>query len=380
MYMLQLINALDRFDSMSRRTLPSPAVCRSVIECCKDTVAVFGKAVGVLALQLKVLATHDDVRYLRQMLLVLYGATAEISHAWHAMIPHIDAVKPLLREHRKPPKSHLAHSPTARSPSGAEPIPATPTSQPFLSGYSHAVTSPRSPAQGAGAVGVGRTRTARRHAGSFSSKDVEIGKKLPSYDIPQTPTLRAGLRQPVVAASPIIQQAQAGPSSARSVIGEHSRQGSQTSLKPSSSGQSSPSIPLKAPVLEPPPNSRTLVDKEALDAMRVAVEAAPAVWEMMDEILGEGQDTMVDVRDTLARAKTVTNRLRENISAVQTGHPADRKTLREDAHVFVKVSAQYYPLSPHDSSAHSSSPDRRSIVQFYQDLRRCPCCVPRSTR
>jgi len=90
-------------------------------------------------------------------------------------------------------------------------------------------------------------------------------------------------------------------------------------------------------MLELPPSSKTLVDKEALDAMRVAVEAAPAVWEMMDEILSEA-DVDHDVEDTLAKAKVVTNRLRENIRAVQKGHPtADRKTLREDAHVFVKV-------------------------------------------
>jgi hypothetical protein len=88
--------------------------------------------------------------------------------------------------------------------------------------------------------------------------------------------------------------------------------------------------------LELPPNSKTLVDKEALDAMRVAVEAAPAVWEMMDDILSAVEDQ--NVEDTLAKAKAVTDRLRENIRAVQKGHPtADRKTLREDAHVFVKV-------------------------------------------
>ena len=94
---------------------------------------------------------------------------------------------------------------------------------------------------------------------------------------------------------------------------------------------------MHGPMLELPPSSKTLVDKEALDAMRVAVEAAPAVWEMMDEILSEA-DVNHDVEDTLAKAKVVTDRLRENIRAVQKGHPtADRKTLREDAHVFVKV-------------------------------------------
>ena len=337
-YMMQLINSLDRFDSMSRRTLPPPTVCRSVIECCKDTVAVFGKAVGVLTLQLKVLATHDDVRYLRQMLLVLYGTTAEISHAWQAMNPHIEAVKPLLREHRKPPvvKSHPAQIPQGRTPAtsgpaGLEPASASSTSLPFQAGYP--VSLPISRSQ------VSQPRTARRHAGSFSSKDVEIGKKLPSYEeIPQTPPLRPSLRQPAMVPSPTISNgAFHQPSGSRSApFGDHSRQGSQTSLR-AISASSSPSLSMQGPILELPPNSKTLVDKEALDAMRVAVEAAPAVWEMMDEILSEA-DANQDVEDTLAKARVITDRLRENIRAVQKGHPAaDRKTLREDAHVFVKV-------------------------------------------
>lgn len=364
MYMMQLINSLDRFDSMSRRTLPSPSVCRSVIECCKDTVAVFGKAVGVLALQLKVLATHDDVRYLRQMLLVLYGATAEISHAWHAMNPHIEVVKPLIREHRKLhiAKSHPGQSPPSRThaasgPSGSEPASAPPTSLPFQTGYPAGAPTARSQvSQSPGAAGLGRTRTARRQAGSFSSKDVEIGKQLPSYEeIPQTPSLRPGLRQPAVAPPPIIssgtlhQHRHAGSASgSRSApLSDHSRQGSQTSLK-AVSASSSPSLSTQSPILELPPNSKTLVDKEALDAMRVAVEAAPAVWEMMEEILSEA-DKNQDVEDILSRAKIVTDRLRENIRAVQKGLPAaDRKTLREDAHVFVKVNAQSYSYTNPD--------------------------------
>lgn len=324
-YMMQLINALDRFDSMSRRTLPSPAVCRSVIECCKDTVVAFGKAVNVLALQLKVLATHDDVRYLRQMLLVLYGATAEISHAWRAMAPHIDAVRPLLQEHRKPPKAHPAQ-PIARSPVNPESASRSHAAPPpFINGNNPSTRSTHAGTPGAPA---GRTRTARRHAGSFSSKDVEIGKKLPSYDIPQTPTVRAGLRQAAFGSPSISSHSQSGSSSARPFMnGDHSRQGSQTSLKPSSSGQSSPSIQHRAPTLIQP-SSRTLVDQEALDAMRVAVEAAPAVWSMMDEILVDNQDM-----ETLAKAKVLTYRLSANLSAPA----ADRKALTDDARSFVKV-------------------------------------------
>lgn len=113
--------------------------------------------------------------------------------------------------------------------------------------------------------------------------------------------------------------------------------------------------------------------------MRLAVEAAPDVWEMMDEILSENdnQDAMLDARDNLMRAKIVTERLRENIGAVQQGHPAaDKKTLREDAHVFVKVTEQ--PLCP-QSGANIFIPlsDCRPTVQHHQDLRRRPCRIPR---
>lgn len=391
-YMMQLINALDRFDHMSRRGLPSPTICRSVIECCKDTVAVFGKAVGVLALQLKVLATHDDVRYLRQMLLVLYGATAEISYAWQAMAPHIAAVKPLLRENRKVPSAKPL-APIVRvgstTPGADQPSSAPPASLPFQPGHSPVGPISRAHAsQPSSASGGGRTRMARRQAGSFSSRDVEIGKKLPAYEeIPQTPTLRPGLRKPTLGPSPTASggifglQSQVGPSSGpRSApYADHSRQGSQTSfVSASASASSSPKAPPRLPTLEVP-NSKTLVDREALDAMRLAVEAAPDVWEMMDEILSENdnQDAMLDARDNLMRAKIVTERLRENIGAVQQGHPAaDKKTLREDAHVFVKVTEQ--PLCP-QSGANIFIPlsDCRPTVQHHQDLRRRPCRIPR---
>lgn len=388
MYMMQLINSLDRFDSMSRRTLPSPAVCKSVIECCKDTASVFGKAVAVLALQLKVLATHDDVRYLRQMLLVLYGATAEISHAWQAMNPHIDAVKPLLREHRKPPvtKSHPLQSPSSRTfaasaATGSESASAPATILP--GNFSNPSTSRPHIIQPPGALGIGRARTARRHAGSFSSKDVEIGKKLPSYEeIPQTPTLRPGLRQLAIVPptfgsnGTFHQQVQPGSLSGShsATHGDHSRQGSQTSLK-AVLASPSPALSMQGPMLEIPPNSKTLVDKEALEAMRVAVEAAPAVWEMMDEILSEideNREAKTNVEETLVNAKIITDRLRENIRAVQQGHPAaDRKTLREDAHVFVKVTSANFVSIP----VLTRLPDCCSAIQYHKNLRRRPCRV-----
>jgi hypothetical protein len=364
--MMQLINALDRFDSLSRKTLPPPPICRSVVESCKDTVAVFGKAVGVLALQLKVLMTRDDVRFLRQMLLVLYGATAEISHAWQAMAPHIDAVRPLLHVQRRP---QFAKPYLSNSPPGVESA-SVPFDPPPL----------RPQASKGGSV---RTRMDRRHAGSFSSKDVETGKKLPSNDdMPpfsgllaslanQNTTLRAGKRPlgPNASTSALSSPTLSVDSPQTPLPGvqlPHSRQGSQSSLKAPSSTPSSPSIYGRTPNLEVHPSSRKLVDKEALDAMKVAVEAAPAVWEMIDDILGDVLEAKIDLLANLDRAKAVTERLRIDIQAVQQGCPgADRKTMREDAHVFVKVRLFVHFFERSESTQPKT--DRGSVVQRYQE-------------
>lgn len=72
--------------------------------------------------------------------------------------------------------------------------------------------------------------------------------------------------------------------------------------------------------------------------MEVAVEAAPAVWEMLKEIVDNLSEGAEEFRNTLLKAKTTTERLRTNINAMRCGDPgADRKRLREDAHVFVKI-------------------------------------------
>lgn len=346
--MMQLINALDRFDAMSRKTLPPPPVCRGVIESCKDTVAAFGKAVGVLSLQLKVIATCDDVRYSRWLLLELYAATAEISCAWQAMIPQIDSIKPLL--HAKP---FASQSPPVTLPESFPDQPASlPAFRPHLG-----------PGPIATPVGVGRPRTARRHAGSFSSKDVEIGKKLPSYDdvpsmlggiIPgvatHTHTLRAPKRQgtvhlsatTVTVSSPSPTNHIPGTSNSGLLLSEglysnHSRQGSQTSLQASSTS-SSPSVPAKTTFLELPSSSKTQVDKEALHAVQEAVEVAPIVWDMMEEMLGDVHEAQVEVRESLERARIITKKLSEVIRAMREAGPAaDRRVLREDAHMFLKV-------------------------------------------
>ncbi|KDQ60678.1 hypothetical protein JAAARDRAFT_31655 [Jaapia argillacea MUCL 33604] len=389
-YMTQLINALDRFDSMSRRTLPNPSVCRAVLECCRDTVAVFGKAAGVLALQLKVFATRDDVRYTRQMILVIYGAMAEIGNAWRGMVPHIEACEPLLRDSRPPRvvkssngvSNRVPAGLNSRAPSDSGSASAPPNSSMFASSH-----TPNPLIRTPSGKHSGRTFTSRRHAGSFSSKDVEIGKKLPSYiDVPPLPNGGAGgvtdsptpraalpLRQsayPVLPPStpmggtsavwtglPLQMQVVAPSPTGDRPRESHSRQISH------SSPTSSPAIPpaRAPPMLEIPPNSSTLVDRQAINAMKVAVESAPLVWDMMDEILADVQEDKPDLREMLARAKLLTERLGATIRRLEEGDSAlDRRALRDDAHIFVKIVVQLSNVIKTYGVGHSVSPSLRS--------------------
>lgn len=358
-YMSQLINALDRFDTLSKRTLPPPAVCRSVVESCRDNVTVFGKAVGVLSLQLKVLATHDDVRYTRQMLVVLYGAMAEISSAWQDMAGRIEEVKPLLRDHRPPPATKLyQHTPTLRTTlpftadiAAVSPVTAPLTTSPLLPPQpaSRPLARPASPHSATD----GRIRMSRRHAGSFSYKDVEIGKMLASN--PESPQLATGVVGSTSLSTPILRTVRRpsalGPSgSSGSINGDgtirpstsaprwdsHSRQCSTSSFL--AAGAYSPSLVMKAPP-DMLSSTSTLVDKEALEAMQGAVQAAPLVWTMTDKMLQEAPEMQEELGDMLTRAKDVTDKLKESLHVIESGDaPTDRITLRDDAHVFANVS------------------------------------------
>ncbi|KAJ3811149.1 RAM signaling pathway protein-domain-containing protein [Lentinula lateritia] len=367
--MMQFINSLDRFDAMSRKTVPPPTVCRGVVESCRDTVAVFGKTVGVLSLQLKVIVSVDDLRYVRALLIQLYSAAAEISLAWQGMIPLMDSVKPYL--HSKPfptpsPPNHvglgnidnnLYHSPAS--------APLLPTSLSLSDGSPSHLLSLRANPSGV------RTHTARRHAGSFSSKDVEIGKTLPSCEeMPSlsggialhTPTLRTPKRKngSATKATTMLTIQAPSPTGPISFTHSHSRSGSQTSIiagsssNPSSSAASSPSLlpPKLTSFLELPSTSRTLVDNEALQAVQAAVEVAPTVWDMIENVLlgneeGKGVKAgvnLLEMKESLENARAITSRLTECLETMRNKEGGDvgseRKSLREDAHLFLKSVVQ----------------------------------------
>ena len=335
-YMQSLINALDRFDAASRRSVPSPTVCRAVVENCRDTVSVFGKAMGVLTLQLKVLATRDDIRYTRQLLLELYGATAEISNSWQSILPHMEEIERLLRE-RPPPSSSKLPQHQASSTSRSQVSPHIPFTSPSSHPPSSFFPSPRPILRSYSAQPPGveseRSRMMRRHAGSFSSKDVEIGKMLPSHMDPLPPTPRVPRNTSKLFIN-------SGISVYRRSWGEHSRQNSQSSLVASSSSStaSSPSIPSKHQMQDLPPSSSTLLDNEAVEAMKEAVDIAPSIWESMETLVGDVASAKFNLPDALINAKALTGRLSDNIRAMRESDPAaDRKALRDDATAFAKV-------------------------------------------
>ncbi|KAG7086559.1 hypothetical protein E1B28_002507 [Marasmius oreades] len=350
--MMQFINSLDRFDALSRKSVPPASVCRAVIESCRDTVAVFGKTVGVLSLQLKVIINADDVRYLRSLVLTLYGAAAEIALAWQSILPQIDSIKLLL--HTKPfpsasPPSNfgsLVGGPDSHSTSTSTSIPSDSSTQPLVSLRSTA----------------GRTHTARRHAGSFSSKDVEIGKALPSYDVP-LPTmprsvassstksiLRAPKRQvtlspmtltvqsPSPTSSVIVSASTSSTSIAESSKTNHSRSGSLASLQASSTSSSPVLTASRTTYTEAQSTSKIQVDKEAIQAVQAAIDIAPFVWDMVEGHLSDMLEVRSDMRESLTKARLSTKSLSDMIHALKDGDPSvDKRALREEANIFVKI-------------------------------------------
>lgn len=327
--MMQFIHALESFDSTSQSSLPSPTICRTLLEKYRDCAAAFGKAVNVLILRLQV-DPGEDLRFSRWMLLEMYAATAEIAGAWKAMQGHTDNLKSYLRTKDTIIPSYLSET------------------APILEVSSQHTLR---------VVISGRNRTTRRHAGSFSSKDVEIGKKLPSYDTPpalmggvlsgpapHVPTLRTPKRQataPVLSSTPNVSSPV--PFWNQNISEErlrfHARQGSQKS-NPNYSPSSSPSLIAKSSQLDLAGSSKRKVDFEALSAIQNAVEAAPRVWDMIaDTLLTESDQSEQEIRSILEQARSVTRKLSDIIYKMHNGDlMSERRVLQEDAQLFVKVS------------------------------------------
>ncbi|EJU05554.1 hypothetical protein DACRYDRAFT_104040 [Dacryopinax primogenitus] len=377
-YIGRLINALDRFDSVSRKGLPQVPVCRDVLKSCQDTLALFGRLTIVLQAQLKVLAGTDDVRFTRKLNLLLYGAAGEVSYAWQEMSPYLQDIKAYLQTGSE---THLskAHArdgpmtPVIEQGEMGDPT-VTPHADRSFTSTSHTPNPPSIQA-----------RRARRHGGSYSQKDVELGKALPSAglipspDTPnwptsanQPPALRSALRHaaqahspsPVGMTSPLLWASTQAPHSAS----HHSRRESDESsghttsppmngarptrpiLTPSNSSAflshhlQTPS-PLPRSPLPLPPDSAQLFDGALLSMMDSATETANNVWAMLAELLNNLAEPRRDIRAALSKAEHATEKVREDLEAVrQDPSPAARKALGDAAHQFAKSVAQLLTL------------------------------------
>lgn len=365
----QLINALERFDIVSQKMVPSPAIFRAVIESCKDTVTTFCNAIGIINLQLK-FAIHEDVRFSRWMLFELHTATAEISSAWRTMVQQIDLIKPLLRAKTFYPSSSTLNStgPDMQSPS----LGLTPTDSTAI----HRLQTLAIPTL----THFGRTRTTRRNAGSFSSKDVEIGRDLPSHDdLPisfggkvrgntsQLPVLRGPKRQHTTPAtsvqspsinSPITQLPTLSSNGFQdNFISIHSRQGSQASLL--DTALNSPSPP-RTMLSDSSTDSQSRVDKEAIQVIHGALEIAPLVCDMMEEVLGEIMNIKPSVRDTIRMARVATMKLSDTVRNLENANTVLQfRQLREDAHTFLKGVVQLSNIVKTYAGLHTASSDLR---------------------
>lgn len=329
MTMLHLIRALDRFDDVSQQSLPSPAICRGLVECCRDTISAFRKSLGLLISQIG-LEPSSDARVLRWLVLELYGIHAEISLAWQAMSSELESLRPFLSG-----GLFSQISSTGAYHTQLQEL------KPALRLRSTDTIGPQA------AVKVGK---ARRHAGSFSFKDVQIGKELPSYDIvpsttgglathTHTPTLRTPKRQITV---PLLSNPGTNgsyfPSTTSSSFPpsndgyDHLRQHSRNSIL------DSPSLISPITPLEPPSTSRSYISRDVLQAVQTAVNVAPMVWDQIERALSDISVGDPEIRENLDNARSATRTLARNVADISDEDlEFDGKLLRENAYGFVKV-------------------------------------------
>ena len=319
-----LIRSLDHFDDLSQKARPSSTACRALVESCRNVVITMKKAVGLLTLQIGL--EPFNRRYSRWLILELYAITAEIALAWQTMVPYVDSLRPLLYG------GVFAHSYVGNLENPVGPTSLINSDQRFVR-LRPAETLHR----GLGQNGTVRVRMTRRHAGSFSSKDVEIGKELPNYDIlpttlgglaTHTPTLRTPKRQATMPAFPTTSSSLPSYAS-NQIYASHLRHSSRSSLIEASSSMPSVSESYFN-------NNRVGADKEAFQAVREALEVAPVVWDQIEEVLGDISSG--DTQQVFENARLITRKLSDDIHAISEDSPGSgKKAISDSAHLFLKV-------------------------------------------
>ncbi|KAJ7771628.1 hypothetical protein B0H16DRAFT_1306056, partial [Mycena metata] len=103
---------------------------------------------------------------------------------------------------------------------------------------------------------------------------------------------------------------------------------------PSSSLPFRPSVSPQSRALPTP--SITQVDRETLQAIQTAIEVAPIVWDMMEQIT---EELDLEGKTSLETAKTVTKRLAEVSKKIQEEGvtSSNQRALREDSNLFLKA-------------------------------------------
>lgn len=174
-----LIDALDKFDSTTRRGLPETDVVKDVIETCRENLTIFSKLVTIVLNQSKVLfGPTSDIRYARTLVLGLYGGMGEIAISWEALGPlHGEILSWLKGDAELSPSTSLQLQPP--TPSAEEdaftPGPLTASSRPSSPMALRGNSSPKFSPNG---LPLPPTRTplarARRRAGSFSKYNPQL--------------------------------------------------------------------------------------------------------------------------------------------------------------------------------------------------------------
>jgi hypothetical protein len=366
-FLQTLIGALDRFDNHCLRGTPPPSACRGVLEACRDCVSVFTKVVGVLQIHLKVLAGADDVRYSRTLLLMLYGSMAEISNSWQSMAPHIEAMAALAKDaHPLNPSSPVTSGGGSGSPSVDASRAVTRDIRPIAEseeagvGGSPSATTP-TPRIGPPATRVARSNN-RRHAGSFSTKDVHIGRSMPMGQIStaggvaplsiNTPSmvafnLRSGLRNPTGLPSPgpssttSATPSPAHPHGPLSVLTHHANH-SQSSEIHSREGSLGQLYSMHNPPHSAGSDKDRFVNGSTLSLLQESTELAMDLWEQVGVLFDDPRAAEVvgsTGKDYLHRAQDVTTKLREGVTALVDGgaEEAYGPEVYENASAFGKV-------------------------------------------
>lgn len=328
-YMSQLIQSLDRFDAaaLSNQPMPIPPLFRAVIESCKDNISVCSKVIAALQLQLKVLSGLDDVRFTRSLVLMLYGSIGEISHSWKAIQPHIKKVKLLLGDRRATPLQSRSNSDASasafdlikkRQPGG----------RPF------------------------RNTSVRRHAGSFSVEDLELGRSMhevppiaeimgmgpgdnsfPGYEhTPLPPDPNQSISQPFgLEDSPVLPKEKPLPPLDHNVS-EPSRP------SPQAAPAFRPAAKKSQHHLELPGDSSRFVDNDLLVTLTNTVDDAHILWLMVEDVLGHLDEPGNALRDALDVAVKITVILSGTIASIHSNPSGvNDKGLFENALQFIKA-------------------------------------------